>query len=55
MLSSDGRFAVAAASNLYCAILDDIEAHDYDVFHRRAQVSTWKKVRRLPSIWWRNR
>ena len=32
MLSSDGRFAVAAVSNLYCAILDDNEAHDYDVF-----------------------
>jgi len=55
MLSSDGRFAVAAASNLYCAILDDIEAHDYDVFHRRAHVSAWEKVRRLPGIWWRNR
>ncbi len=55
MLSSDGRFAVAAASDLYCAILDDIEAHDYDVFGRRAHVSAWGKVRRLPGIWWRTR
>lgn len=55
LLSKDGRFAVAAASELYRAILDDIEAHDYDVFHRRAHVSAWDKARRLPGIWWRNR
>jgi phytoene synthase len=55
MLSSDGRFAVAVASDLYRAILDDIEAHDYDVFHRRAHVSAWGKLRRLPGIWWRTR
>lgn len=53
LLHRDGRFAVAAASELYAAILDDIEAHDYDVFHRRAQVSAWGKARRLPGIWWR--
>jgi 15-cis-phytoene synthase len=55
LLSRDGRFAVEAASELYRAILDDIEAHDYDVFHRRAHVSAWGKVRRLPRIWWHNR
>jgi 15-cis-phytoene synthase len=55
LLSGDGRFAVAAASELYRAILDDIEAHDYDVFNRRAHVSAWNKVYRLPGIWWRNR
>jgi phytoene synthase len=55
LLSRDGRFAVAAASELYCAILSDIEAHDYDVFNRRAHVAAWGKVRRLPGIWWRNR
>lgn len=53
LLHPDGRFAVAAASELYRAILGDIEAHDYDVFHHRGQVSTWGKVRRLPGIWWR--
>lgn len=52
-LHRDGRFAVAAASDLYAAILTDIEAHDYDVFHRRAHVSTWGKLCRLPGIWWR--
>ena len=31
-------FAIAAAADLYRAILTDIEAHDYDVFSRRAHV-----------------
>jgi phytoene synthase len=52
MLSRDGRFAVAAAADLYRAILVDIEAHDYDVFTRRAHVSALKKLGRLPGIWW---
>ena len=55
LLNKDGRFAVAAASDLYRAILSDIEMHDYGVFNRRAHVSAWGKVRRLPRIWWRNR
>jgi len=54
MFHRDGRYAVAAACALYGAILDDITAHDYDVFQRRAHVSTWGKLRRLPAIWWRN-
>jgi phytoene synthase len=33
------RFPVVVARELYAAILDRIEAHDYDVFSRRAQVS----------------
>jgi phytoene synthase len=53
LLERDGRFAVAAAAELYGAILDDIEAHDYDVFRRRAQVSTSRKLIRLPAIAWR--
>lgn len=55
LLNPDGRLAVAAAGELYRAILEDIEAHDYDVFHRRAHVSTGEKLSRLPGIWWRNR
>lgn len=55
LLHRDGRFAVAAASDLYRAILDDIEAHDSDVFHYRAHVSAWNKARALPGIWWRSR
>lgn len=51
LLDPDGRFAIAAAAELYRAILSDIEAHDYDVFNRRAHVGTWGKLRRLPGIW----
>ncbi|HET7089414.1 MAG TPA: squalene/phytoene synthase family protein [Anaerolineae bacterium] len=47
MLNADGRFAIAAAAMLYRAILDDIEAHDYDVFTRRAHVGTIGRLRRL--------
>ena len=55
LLEPGGRFAIAAAAELYRAILDDIEAHDGDVFHRRACVSTWGKLRRLPGIWWHSK
>jgi len=52
LLDRDGRFAIAAAAGLYQGILQDIEAHDYNVFSRRAFVSKWGKLRRLPGIWW---
>jgi phytoene synthase len=55
LLDSDGRFAIGAAAGLYRAILDDIEAHDYDVFTRRAHLSTMGKLSRLPRIWWNSR
>lgn len=51
LLDADGRFAITAAAQLYRSILDDIEANDYDVFRRRAHVTTWGKVRQLPGIW----
>ena len=53
LLNRDGRMAIAAAADLYRAILGDIERHNYDVFARRAHVKNWGKVRRLPAIWWR--
>lgn len=55
MLNQDGRLAVTAAAELYRAILDDIAAYDYDVFHRRAHVSTPRKLSKLPGIWWHSR
>ena len=55
MLDADGRFAIAAAGELYCRILSDIEAHDYDVFSRRAHVSGARKLLSLPGVWWRSR
>jgi phytoene synthase len=53
MLSRDGRFAIATAAYLYEAILDDIEAHDYDIFSRRAHIDAFGKLRRLPDVWFR--
>lgn len=55
LLHADGRLAIAVAAGVYRAILDDIEAHDYDVFRRRAHVTTWGKLRLLPGLWWRSR
>lgn len=55
MLDRDGRFAIAAAAELYRAILTDIEDRDYDIFTRRARISTIGKLQRLPGIWWRSR
>lgn len=54
-IDPDGRFAIAAAGELYQGILDDIEAANYDVFSRRAYLSTSQKLRRLPGIWLRAR
>jgi 15-cis-phytoene synthase len=55
LLAKDGRFSIAVAADVYRAILDDIEANDFDVFNRRAHVSTWGKLRRLPRLWWQTR
>ena len=55
LLDAEGRFAIGAAAGLYQAILGDIEAHDYDVFHRRAHVGAWGKLRRIPGVWWATR
>jgi len=55
LLHQDGRLAIQAAAELYQAILDDIEAHNWDVFSRRAHISAWGKLRRLPGIWRRAR
>ena len=55
MLNPDGRFAIASAAAIYAGILDDIEAHAYDVFTRRAFVSDWKKMTGLPRIFFSTR
>lgn len=55
MLAPAGRLAIAAAAEFYRGILNDIAAHDYDVFSRRAHLSGWAKLRQLPALWWRTR
>jgi len=53
LLEREGQMAILAASDFYQGILEDIEAHDYNVFTRRAGMSAWGKARRLPSLWWK--
>jgi phytoene synthase len=55
MLGRRGQFAIASSADLYQAILEDIEAHDYDVFNYRAYLSAADKLKRLPAIWWQVR
>jgi phytoene synthase len=53
MLEPEGQLAIGAASALYEGILKDIEDHDYNVFNRRACLSAWEKIARLPAVWMR--
>lgn len=55
LLNAQGRFAVACAAELYQAILCDIEHRHFDVFNRRAHVSSLQKLRLLPAIWVRSK
>ena len=55
MLHPEGRFAVSAAAGLYQGILDDIEAHDYDVFSRRAYVRGPAKAAALARAYWQSK
>jgi phytoene synthase len=50
MLEREGQLAIGAASVFYQGILDEIESNDYDVFTRRASLSAWGKVSRLPAL-----
>jgi phytoene synthase len=50
-LERDGQLAIGAASTFYQGILDAIEANDYDVFSKRANLSSWGKVSRIPGLW----
>ena len=53
MLAREGQLAIGAASVFYQGILDEIEKRDYDVFSRRASLSTLEKVSRVPALWLR--
>lgn len=50
-LNRNGRFAIAAAADLYQDILGEIEKHDYNVFTHRASVSGFNKLKKIPGIW----
>jgi phytoene synthase len=51
MLPRDSRLAVTAAATLYKGILGQIRGSRYDVFTRRAHVSTRGKLCAVPGIW----
>ena len=53
-LNRDGRFAIAAAADLYQEILGEIENNDYNVFTQRASVSTVNKLKQIPGIWYQS-
>lgn len=52
LLSREGQLAIAAAADLYRAILEKIKTNGYDVFHRRAHLTAAEKLLRLPRLWW---
>ncbi len=39
------RPCIRAASELYCGIVDEIEANGYDIFNKRAKTPTWRRLR----------
>jgi phytoene synthase len=51
MLEREGQLAIGAASVFYQGILAEIEKNDYDVFTRRASLSTFAKASRIPAVW----
>jgi phytoene synthase len=51
MLEREGQLAIGAASIFYQGILGEIEKNDYDVFTRRASLSTFAKASRIPALW----
>jgi phytoene synthase len=44
-LSPVSRPGIKAASELYCGIVDEIEANNYDIFNKRATTSKWRRTR----------
>ena len=45
MLSPSSRPCIEAASELYCAIVDEVEKIGYDIFNKRAKTSTPRRLR----------
>ena len=45
MLEPSSRPCIEAASELYCGIVDEVEAIGYEVFNFRAKTSTWRRIK----------
>jgi phytoene synthase len=44
-LDKESRPCIRAASELYCGIVDEVEAIGYDIFNKRAKTSTARRAR----------
>ena len=44
-LDKESRPCIRAASELYCGIVDEVEAIEYDIFNKRAKTSTARRAR----------
>lgn len=44
-LSPESRTCIEVASELYCGIVDEVEAINYDIFNKRVQTSTARRLR----------
>lgn len=53
MLDRDSQLPVYLARHNYSQILNQIEQNHYQVFDRRAYLTTTQKLISLPGIWWR--
>ena len=45
LLDATSRPCIRAASELYCGIVDEVEAIDYQIFTKRAKTSTWRRIK----------
>ena len=53
MLEKSSRACIEAASELYCGIVDEVEAIDYQIFKTRAKTSTWRRIKVAFPAWLR--
>ena len=44
-LDKESRPCIRAASELYCGIVDEVEAIGYDIFNKRAKTSTARRAK----------
>ena len=53
MLDKTSRACIEAASELYCGIVDEVEAMNYQIFTKRAKTSTWRRIKVAFPAWLR--
>jgi len=53
MLDKTSRACIEAASELYCGIVDEVEAINYQIFTKRAKTSTWRRIKVAFPAWLR--